>query len=498
MDITQAKEALRRTFLAYQERGADGCFVIPPVHQRPVLLLGPPGIGKTAILRQLAGELDVGLVSYTMTHHTRQSALGLPRIAEETYDGVPCAVTRYTMSEILAAVYDQMAATGRRTGILFLDEINCVSETLVPAMLELLQEKRFGVHRLPEGWVIAAAGNPPQYNPSARPFDTVTLDRVKLLEVEPDLAGWQRYAAARGVHPAILSYLTLNPGHFYRVEPNVHGRGFVTARGWEDLSRCLLSYERLGFPVEDALFSAYLRQRDIAAAFAVYYRLFAAYRQQADLPAILDGRQRGPVPALRDLRFDGRLAVVELLLHALRERLCAFAQETAFCRSFGSFTGALTGADPLEDARARLARRQDAAVVRKRCGVLTPEEEAAEARFAAGLRRELDTVEAAGRTGPSALAALRGRAEALRTADETAARALHAALERAMDFVYETFGAEQELLILLTQLGAVPECASLLRRCGGAHYEALLDLVQPERLASRLSSGKNGEKSGAV
>ena len=234
MDITQAKEALRRTFLAYQERGADGCFVIPPVHQRPVLLLGPPGIGKTAILRQLAGELDVGLVSYTMTHHTRQSALGLPRIAEETYDGVPCAVTRYTMSEILAAVYDQMAATGRRTGILFLDEINCVSETLVPAMLELLQEKRFGVHRLPEGWVIAAAGNPPQYNPSARPFDTVTLDRVKLLEVEPDLAGWQRYAAARGVHPAILSYLTLNPGHFYRVEPNVHGRGFVTARGWED------------------------------------------------------------------------------------------------------------------------------------------------------------------------------------------------------------------------------------------------------------------------
>ena len=82
MDITQAKEALRRTFLAYQERGADGSFVIPPVHQRPVLLLGPPGIGKTAILRQLASELDVGLVSYTMTHHTRQSALGLPRIAE--------------------------------------------------------------------------------------------------------------------------------------------------------------------------------------------------------------------------------------------------------------------------------------------------------------------------------------------------------------------------------------------------------------------------------
>lgn len=54
MDIKQAKEVLRRTFLAYTERDADGALCIPVLRQRPLLLIGPPGIGKTAILSQLA------------------------------------------------------------------------------------------------------------------------------------------------------------------------------------------------------------------------------------------------------------------------------------------------------------------------------------------------------------------------------------------------------------------------------------------------------------
>ena len=230
MDIRQAKEELRRMVLAYTERTEDGQLRIPMLHQRPALLMGPPGVGKTAILSQLADELHIGLVAYTMTHHTRQSALGLPLIREKQYGGKTCSATEYTMSEILAAVYDRMEQTGTDRGILFLDEINCVSETLMPAMLQLLQSKQFGTHRLPEGWVIAAAGNPPQYNQSARLFDTATMDRVRLLEIEESYPVWRSYAHAHGLHPAILAYLELNPEHFYCVEPHAHGRSFVTAR----------------------------------------------------------------------------------------------------------------------------------------------------------------------------------------------------------------------------------------------------------------------------
>ena len=144
MNIKQAKEQIRNTLRAYLSRDALGNYRIPAVRQRPVLLMGPPGIGKTQIMEQIAAEENVGLVSYTITHHTRQSAVGLPFIEKRVYDGVEHTATEYTMSEILGSVYALTEKTGIREGILFLDEINCVSETLAPMMLQFLQCKTFG------------------------------------------------------------------------------------------------------------------------------------------------------------------------------------------------------------------------------------------------------------------------------------------------------------------------------------------------------------------
>ena len=96
----------------------------------------PPGVGKTQIMEQIARECELGLVAYTITHHTRQSAVGLPFIEHKVYGGKEYAVTEYTMSEIVASVYDRIRDTGLKEGILFIDEINCVSETLAPAMLQ--------------------------------------------------------------------------------------------------------------------------------------------------------------------------------------------------------------------------------------------------------------------------------------------------------------------------------------------------------------------------
>ncbi|MBQ8507162.1 MAG: AAA family ATPase, partial [Clostridia bacterium] len=80
MNIQQAISQLESTIRAYTARTADGVPVVPVEAQRPVYLEGPPGVGKTAVMGQIARSLNIGLVSYTMTHHTRQSALGLPVI----------------------------------------------------------------------------------------------------------------------------------------------------------------------------------------------------------------------------------------------------------------------------------------------------------------------------------------------------------------------------------------------------------------------------------
>ena len=159
MNIKRAKQEIKDSIEAYLQKDETGHYLIPSVRQRPILLMGPPGIGKTQIMEQIARECGIGLVSYTITHHTRQSAVGLPFIREKEYGGRMYSVTEYTMSEIIASVYEKMEETGLEEGILFLDEINCVSETLAPTMLQFLQCKMFGYHKIPDGLIIVAAGN---------------------------------------------------------------------------------------------------------------------------------------------------------------------------------------------------------------------------------------------------------------------------------------------------------------------------------------------------
>ena len=154
MNIKEAKQEIVNTVKAYLCKNAEGEYRIPAIRQRPVLLMGPPGIGKTQIMEQIAEECGIGLVSYTITHHTRQSAVGLPMIKTEEFDGKEYSVTEYTMSEIIAGVYKAVKEQGHSEGILFIDEINCVSETLIPTMLQFLQCKTFGNQKVPEGWIL--------------------------------------------------------------------------------------------------------------------------------------------------------------------------------------------------------------------------------------------------------------------------------------------------------------------------------------------------------
>ena len=207
MDIKRAKKEIKDSIEAYLAKDEFGDYMIPQIRQRPILLMGPPGIGKTQVMEQVAKECKVALVAYTITHHTRQSAVGLPFIEKKVYSGKEYSVTEYTMSEIIASIYDKMEETGLKEGILFIDEINCVSETLAPTMLQFLQCKMFGNQKIPEGWIIVAAGNPPEYNKSVRDFDVVTLDRIKKIDVDVNYDVWKEYAYQAGIHPAILACL---------------------------------------------------------------------------------------------------------------------------------------------------------------------------------------------------------------------------------------------------------------------------------------------------
>lgn len=322
MNIKEAKEQIKNAMTAYFTKNRFGAYVIPIEKQRPVFLMGPPGIGKTAVMEQVAQELGVSIVSYSMTHHTRQSALGLPFISRKVYGGKEYAISEYTMSEIIASVYDMIEATGNKEGILFLDEINCVSETLAPSMLQFLQYKIFGRHKVPDGWIVVTAGNPPEYNNSVREFDIVTWDRLKRIDIEPDYDVWKEFAYKSDVHAAIITYLDIKKGDFYKVETTVDGKSFVTARGWSDLSEMIKLYEYNGIAVDENLITQYVQNKKIAKEFAVYYDLFNKYKSDYQIDQILTGKESSDIKdRARKAEFDERLSLLGLLLDGITSSL---------------------------------------------------------------------------------------------------------------------------------------------------------------------------------
>ncbi len=314
MNIKEATIHIKNTIIAYLEKNEDGSFFIPVEKQRPVFLYGPPGIGKTAVMEQIANELGIGLVSYSMTHHTRQSAIGLPFIAKKIFDEKEYSVSEYTMSEILASVYNYIEETGKKEGILFLDEINCVSETLAPSMLRFLQYKTFGSHEVPKGWIVVTAGNPPEYNKSVREYDIATLDRIKKIDVEASYDVWKEYAINNNVHPAILAFLDIKKNCFYSIENTPAGKRFVTARGWEDLSRIMCLYEKKSLEIEASLIEQYIQSPSVAQDFSNYYSAFKKLKDIFDTEKILSGCFANTIiEEVKNLNISEKLGLINIL-----------------------------------------------------------------------------------------------------------------------------------------------------------------------------------------
>lgn len=463
MNIKRAKQEIKDTIESYLLKDSYGEYVIPQIRQRPVLLLGAPGIGKTQIMEQIARECGVGLVSYTITHHTRQSAIGLPFISKKEFGGREYSVTEYTMSEIVASIYNKMEKTGLSEGILFIDEINCVSETLAPAMLQFLQCKMFGNHQIPQGWIIVAAGNPPEYNRSVREFDVVTMDRVKKIEVEPDFGVWKEYAVKEQLHPGVISYLDTRTANFYRMDTTVDGRKFATPRGWEDLSQMITVYERLGKAVDREVVVQYIQHEKIAKDFANYLELYHKYQMDYQLEAVLEGRIDDILlKKAAYASFDERLSVVSLLLARCRSRFAGiFREESRLNLLFEQLKllkegllGDHSGQPEvlLEETVGALQKEYE----QKKAAELLSRREAGIYRSVIGTLEEYlrrVRLEAEG-DGAAAFARIKDWFDQAQDELEQEESAAGRMLEYAFDFMEAAFGTGQEMVIFITELNS--------------------------------------------
>lgn len=508
MNIKQAKQEIKNTVKAYLMKDEDGVYRIPAVRQRPILLMGPPGIGKTQIMEQITRECQIGLVSYTITHHTRQSAVGLPFIVEEEFAGQNYSVTGYTMSEIIASVHRKMKDTGLKEGILFIDEINCVSETLAPTMLQFLQCKTFGNQKVPEGWIIVAAGNPSEYNKSVREFDMVTLDRVRRMDIEADFSVWKEYARAQGVSNILLSYLELRPQNFYRVQADVDGMQFVTARGWEDLSGLMDTYEELQIPVTEDVICQYVAHKEIAKDVAAYVDLYRKYEDHYDIPEILKGRVKAEVyQRLLHASFDEKLSLVNLLLAGLNRYFHEISDIRAVTDGWFGFLKryrqelleaySQKKGDALSIYETMVAEFEEAFAREKASGFLTREDERIRNDQIKYIRlakpEQAEVLKAGGDSNKIFDLARRDFAKKTKELEQAETKAGDA-LERAFDFMENAFAGGQEFVVFVTELTMGKESSAYLSENECARYmkynkELLLGTKRAELMAE-IEMGK--------
>lgn len=467
MNIEQVKIEITNTVRAYLKKDELGEYQIPAIRQRPILLIGAPGIGKTQIMEQIARECKIALVSYTITHHTRQSAVGLPMISEAEYDGQKYAVTEYTMSEIISSVYQKMKDTGLKEGILFIDEINCVSETLAPTMLQFLQCKTFGNQAVPKGWIIVAAGNPPEYNKSVRDFDMVTLDRVRYMNVEADYNIWKKYARQQHINDAILSYLELKPNHFYRAEADVDGLSFVTARGWEDLSNLMDAYIALDIPVTQQVVKEFIHHDDVAEDAAAYFELYRKYEDDYGIDAILEGKTPTKIFArLFDAAFDERISVVNLVLKGITNQLDIYSRNKFVTDSWYAFLKEYRML--VEDAPDKNKAYSDLLIEHRMRFENEVKAEIYTAKEIAVRKKLLDDIEEAGRNiekqmepkeaFDNAKSAFMKATEVLEESESVAIKYINNAFE----FIEDAFSNGQELVVFVTELTILPNAALFL------------------------------------
>lgn len=479
MNIKEAKNQIKNAITAYFTKDDYGNYELPIEKQRPIFLMGPPGIGKTAIMEQIAAEMGVGILSYSMTHHTRQSALGLPFIEHKNYGGKEYAISEYTMSEIIASVYDMMEETGVKEGILFLDEINCVSETLSPIMLQFLQYKVFGRHRVPDGWIVVTAGNPPEYNNSVREFDIVTWDRLKRVDVEPDFDAWKEYAYKAGVHASVMTYLEIKKSDFYQVKSTVDGKQFVTARGWDDLSQMIWLYEKKNLVVDENLIQQYLQNKKIAKEFAVYYDLFNKYRSDYQVDTIIEGNVSAEIKErASSAKFDERLSLIGLILDAINQEIRdtmnmdqLLHEYVEVLREYKMLMGAK--GDPVETMQKAINKQRKALDNGKQSGSIDSDHRKRMIRMIDIMekqKQEIMTSKKASESTAEAFKLVKKNFDEMVNRLKKSSEEVVKKLNNVFLFIDEVYSEGQEMLIVVTELTANYHSSKFISRYGCEEY----------------------------
>ena len=232
--------------------------------QSSLMIWGPPGIGKSAIVSMVAKEQKIDLIDLRISQLAPTDLRGLP-VPEDNK-------AKWYPPEFLPT-------SGK--GILFLDEINMAPPAIQGIAQQLILDRRVGSYKVPDGWFIWGAGNRKEDFAAVFDMPAPLANRFIHLEATSSLKDFKAYAISKGFDDQIISFLNFRPTLLHKV--NKDSPAWPSPRSWEIANNLLSANLAIDPAVGDPA----------AAEFRSFIKI---YKTLPDIEPILNGDPKAKFP----------------------------------------------------------------------------------------------------------------------------------------------------------------------------------------------------------
>ena len=266
-------------------------------HHTPVMLWGPPGVGKSQMVGQVAAHHDVNLIDIRLSQMEPSDLRGIPFRSEQS---VEWAVPSMLPNE----------QRHGKQGILFLDEITSAPPSVSAAAYQLILDRKLGEYEVPAGWAIIAAGNRQGDRGVTYSMPAPLANRFSHYEVDINLDDWVAWAYANEIDERIIAFLRFRPDLLFDFDPAHNPVAFPSPRSWEFTHRALQKF------LDNANLLLGSLQACVGNAAGIELNAFiASLDQMPDLDAIVNG-EAVETPKEIDLQYAVASALVGRAIRA--------------------------------------------------------------------------------------------------------------------------------------------------------------------------------------
>lgn len=269
-------------------------------HHTPAMIWGPPGVGKSQIVAQVADRHEAPMIDIRLSQMEPSDLRGIPFRVDDTVDW---------------AIPAMLPNTDRHgpNGILFLDEITSAAPTVSAAAYQLILDRRLGHYQVPDGWAIFAAGNRQGDRGVTYVMPSPLANRFSHFEIDVHLDDWVQWAYGEGIDDRVIGFLRLRPELLFDFDAEHNPSAFPTPRSWEFAHRALRKFESDSSVLGEAL------QACVGPAAGMQLNAFVQHAAELpDLDDVLAGKDTA-IPESVDLQYAVAAALVGRAVRAKKE-----------------------------------------------------------------------------------------------------------------------------------------------------------------------------------